>query len=512
MSERESDHLEYRSIQTGAAEWSVFVVDDRAPNWWQVVAKFASQGRADDYAAMENEFADMSDLEPLQGREDTRAPHPARQLPPSNLTPQTITRRESIAHTRIEREETVTTVAEPQRQQIEAPAPASAPEAVLVYEPAPQVDEIIVQVNKLAPPVDEASADDPLPEPVDCATLDDLTRPQMDCLKVLIEARGQYVSTTELVARAGSSAPGALPALVKKGYVRKRSIGSGRKAYDILFYGAPRLMEVWTWKENPSADQSPVPVQESPENDDISDAGEDVPEGLADASKLEPITKRQASIFEAVGQILDVGEIAYESAIAKRSGNTNVGDALWTLEKKGYVERLTEGNRAHYTVTAEGTPTIAGPRDSRGELVRQWTDEEVDGLLELAPSLGDTYSKYAEKIGRTEDAVQQKARTMGCFKPSLVTGYAAPKPKRAPVPETSNNTAALMGDPASGRSAAEQDLNAKTYLLRKGHTCSIAEHGLRVDGKLLDKFEVLDLVNRYRAKAELAPLQNLALA
>jgi hypothetical protein len=289
-----SPGFEYRALGC-----HVFVVRDESPEWWRLVATFGNEARAIDYADMENTFADDTSFDtPLGGRDDSKAPAPAVEPPKSALTTEALIRRESIAHTRIERTEEIT---------------RAAPAAV---EPPPQT--LIIQ----AP---------------------------------VIEAK---------------------------------------------------------------------PVAKT--------------KRLIDASTLPPLTEGQAKVFRGlIAAVAERGERPSFSDISRHCGIAGIAHHLPNLASKGYIENRGEYGAPDWRPLAEGEPRIDLPTDSRGKAVRQWTEEEVQGLYDLKLENGDGYVAYAEKIDRTLDAVMQKARTMRCYNPKLspfATVTVAEEPAQAAEP------------------------------------------------------------------------------
>jgi hypothetical protein len=80
-----------------------------------------------------------------------------------------------------------------------------------------------------------------------------------------------------------------------------------------------------------------------------------------------------------------------------------------------------------------------------------------------------------------------------------------PQPAPRPVPQPPQR-------PEDGlRKGVDFDHQGKlkitTYLIRKGHMASVQGQNYRIDGRILDKWEALELVNEHRAKADLPELQ-----
>lgn len=288
---------------------------------------------------------------------------------------------------------------------------------------------------------------------------------------------------------------------------------------------------------------------------------------LVDAATLAPLTPVQSRVFLGLVSALaaNKGGSPTYSQIAHHSHVDGIAHHLTNLSNKGYIENRGERGAPVWFVLATGEPRVELPKDSTGRIIRQWTEEEIEGLSALRPENGDDYGKYAERVDRTLDAVMQKARTLRCFDHKLLPGYSPPvdvatitKPsapavaapaksnghaispavakelaKPAPVaprgaPETriltpvvrrvdltkprlpdanAERRMEILGDPAPGRSAADNDFDPKTYLIRKGHTVCLDFGGaLRIDGKRYEGDEVIALVNSHRAKADLPPI------
>lgn len=393
---KDSDHIVYRSIPTSEREWSVFVTDDRTPGWWQLVATFANQGRAHDYAEMENDFSDMSDeVEPWRGREDVRAPHPQWQIPTSRIV-----RRESITHTHIEREETSS-----------------------------------------------------IPKPV---------------VRVVDEDRG-LDDVAELEA---------------------------------------------TIAEPPKTDSLKV-------------------NKLADAATLPSLTEKQAKVF--LGLSADqtgAGWISY-SHLEGLTGISGLNYYLDSLERKGYARNVGERGTPRWCAAAAGQPRI----DDNSLVWRAWSEKEFAELKSVCAGDRD-FAGFGKRNGRTEQACIQQARVRGWYHSEgpgrwperseravpaanedanhVVAGRPVPlaeKPitrivRRVDLTERPRSiTAELMGDPS--RKSADDTFDTKAYFIRKGHTVFINTSGYVVDGSHKDQFQVLDLVNSHRMKADLAPLARL---
>lgn len=81
MSNNRHASYDYRAVNIGS-EWAVFVVNDKTPVWWRLVAKFPDRDRAESYAVIEN---DCADEDCLPARDDEKAA-PEMRLPVSRIT------------------------------------------------------------------------------------------------------------------------------------------------------------------------------------------------------------------------------------------------------------------------------------------------------------------------------------------------------------------------------------------------------------------------------------------
>jgi len=383
--------FEYRYIQTRPCEWSVFLIFDDESNVWRRVAVFVSEARAKSYAEIEQM---RDEWEGDKGGEEGEllCQITARELPASRVTPDRMIRRESIAHTRIERTEEISraAVALLTREDLaELPAaviaelsPAAQAVALSPPEPAIEATPVAVKGNTPEPPDDGAEEYPPLPEAIDCATLEPLTALQFKVLSAVLMTRGAETSGVALDKASGViGASTHTLSLAKKGYIRIRKLGKHRYAYDGLTFGAPRV-------------------------------------GV------------------------------YDSKAGKCVGKY---DAPASLPSKAVEHRPAEVAAA---------------------------------------------TKPAQK--------SEPARVA----PISISPSPASKPSHARPTPPNGTRFPIAGDPEHGRSALDADdgrIHVISYLTRKGHTVSLAEGGWRVDGRIKRVDEALELINSYRAKAELPP-------
>jgi hypothetical protein len=72
-------------------------------------------------------------------------------------------------------------------------------------------------------------------------------------------------------------------------------------------------------------------------------------------------------------------------------------------------------------------------------------------------------------------------------------------------------TAQLLGADGNGGAGIERGdrggIKVSTYLSRRGHTVFPARGGWTVDGKFMDRYDVVDVINAHREKAELPPVE-----
>lgn len=306
--------------------------------------------------------------------------------------------------------------------------------------------------------------------------------------------------------------------------------------------------------ETASEEITPAPATPTPSAGEEIENVDDRP--LVDAVTLAPLTSKQAEIFSALCRLSKSSDAVRARHIALETPYASVNDALYALEKKGFCAHRGEGDYVFYHPLASGAPNIEdAPKTGHKST---WTQEEIDGIALLDASKGDSYEAYGKKIGRSVNAVTSMAYSREIFRREL--RYPEPVPakadravaapaksnghaispavakelaKPAPVaprgaPETrilapvvrrvdltkprlpdanAERRMEILGDPAPGRSAADNDFDPKTYLIRKGHTVCLDFGGaLRIDGKRYEGDEVIALVNSHRAKADLPPI------
>lgn len=140
---------------------------------------------------------------------------------------------------------------------------------------------------------------------------------------------------------------------------------------------------------------------------------------LLDASKLPPLTEKQAKVFAGLSQATKRSSKgwAYPGLIKKLSGFQGVDDALRALEVKGYASRVGESRNYQWRVLAAGEPEV----DEYGARGRPWSEEEFELLRALGQNEGDGYEAFGEANGRSEVAVIAQARMLRCFDDRLTS-------------------------------------------------------------------------------------------
>lgn len=193
------------------------------------------------------------------------------------------------------------------------------------------------------------------------------------------------------------------------------------------------------------------------------------PGKMLDAALLPPLTALQAKAFR--GLVLAVaenanGETASFSQINRLGETSGVSSYTFKdLAKLGYVEMRGSFGAPDWRPVAEGEPREKTFTDGDGNQTRQWTEKEIAGLRALDPASGETYLSYAKKIGRTEIATKQKARSILCYRKDLESTYASGGlPGRWPEkkPGEENPPAPLapptaVGNPDDGADEADEE-------------------------------------------------------
>lgn len=185
------------------------------------------------------------------------------------------------------------------------------------------------------PPVRETTVRLEEGDLVDAATLTPLTRPQMDAFKVIVGARGAWMSTIELnrLAKNGGAAS-AIYAVEKKGYIRSRQNEDGKKVYDVAVFGAPRVIEQTISEPPPPPAPAPAEVDDPPVHTE--NVHEDVENDDGDAD-LDDLTKSTRDVLLAM---FSVGDNAHMDQIATLAETP--ADRV-----PGAIQRLAELKLAH---------------------------------------------------------------------------------------------------------------------------------------------------------------------
>lgn len=132
---------------------------------------------------------------------------------------------------------------------------------------------------------------------------------------------------------------------------------------------------------------------------------------FADAALLEPISAKQAKIFETIlGLTKSYGHWCYGAQIAKKSGYGNIFDAVSTLVERGYIVAGGDRGARKWRAIADGVPRIVEAPNAR-----RWTEEEFDTLRATAEGDGD-YEALSGRIGRSIEACEQQARARGWYR------------------------------------------------------------------------------------------------
>lgn len=227
-------------------------------------------------------------------------------------------------------------------------------------------------------------------------------------------------------------------------------------------------------------------------------AGEPEPEPeLVDCSTLAPLTKNQFEVFSVIvaakGQWLSFKEIDV------RAGKSGACQNLYPLENKGYIRGVDlpyEGScrrRRTYVVACFGAPTVLD--DSFAHRGKKWESPSTD-----KPAI----ERQIAPIMRAAAAPPPRAKI----------------PERRPLPMksperlaqeagTSALTAELLGRDGNGGAprpgAKPSAIVVTTYLIRRGFSCNKMRGGWSVDGKFCSAWEVLEIINEHRRRAELPP-------
>lgn len=203
-----------------------------------------------------------------------------------------------------------------------------------------QGDDLVDSDTKGAPVVsepDEEDDEDPLPEFVDCATLDPLTPIQFEVFKIIKAAAGEYVSGPTLAEKTrNAGAPTATYSLKNKGYLRSRRLGGGRRAWDVICFGEPRVIgkgeHPHSLAHRPLDTPAPATAFKVPESE------------LVDAATLPRPSPREWQLLRVLPLLLRDNPACSVATMASNSGvpSGSIPAVLGALELKGYVRNVGE--------------------------------------------------------------------------------------------------------------------------------------------------------------------------
>lgn len=386
-SDAEEAHIEYRSIKTNESEWTVFCLDDREPEWWRVIAVFSSEKRAESYAEIEMMLTEDNSAEEIGAIADGVHGHiPALAEPQSNIIRSHFVRRETIDHTHIERQETVTVAAR-----------------------AEEIDADDLGSTKLLSGTIAGREDRSGLTSNDCF------------LRVLRQMISGPIKLLELdKSRKEGMTMGHI---VREGYAEYLEGGQG----GLTTKGMQFLMTARAMPE-------PEAVEQEEPEEATSEPAEDVT--LVDPSALPPLTEKQAAIYNGLVDAIkeegdEKGWVSY-SSIERRAQATGATAHLEAMAKKGWVVNRGQFGAPLWTPLTYGKAVVDAPRDSAGRVIRSWTDAELDALKACAETTAD-YETFGQAVDRTATACEQKARTMGWYR-SQGPGRWPQKDEESPAP------------------------------------------------------------------------------
>lgn len=533
MSGRQEPKFQYLIVTAGPAEHWVMAVHDDTPEWYRRVCSFANRQRADDYAQMENDFRPGGDggvvefgASLLQGREGDDLPAPAAIVardPQSALKPGELVRRSTVMeHTRVERHEALALIAAPtlpeyvnvkNRQKpsetVENPAESA--------QPAVAAEEIEYAGNSGALP--------------DAATLDVVTEKQAKVFAALWTTGGKPMVSAEIRKASGfANVEDSLSALKHKGYIKRLDVYP--QAWQPIARGVPKSDEFGLqskpWSEAESAAVKALQVPDTYKAlaerigrsevaviaharvydcyrhelrngvpDVVATADGALPAVAADADDDGPLTPddlstRQQIVLKMMATRLARGDDPFDDKVLLDGGigSHDLAVILVRLRDFGCI------------VTVEGTGwamTDLGAAIA-GKIVLSAVESAPAPAHAAPPQMGLKKANLSPKAPKAETRVSYPVVR------KTVSPAAAAHADRGMTSE-------LMGDPGAGKSALSKrdalaELKIVEYLDRRGHQVREYPSGTQfmIDGKICQIKETLELVNKYRAKAELAPI------
>ena len=248
------------------------------------------------------------------------------------------------------------------------------------------------------------------------------------------------------------------------------------------------------------------------------------PVNCATLAPLTPLQFKVLNVFVAAR-----GEYVASGEIDKRAGFQGAFAHVAPLRAKGYIRaRQMPGmakNRHAYDIAFFGAPTVL--RDGfelRGKkLSGQQRTPAAAAAPTIPPSGVDAPPAPAPRPAAPIIApaavtppppapappVSAPPEPKKSYPPVASLRKSAAPPPRAPhTPGSLSATQAAFGADGNGGRGPGADvgrIKVSTYLIRKGHSCSSARGGWQVDGRFMDKDDVLEIVNRHRRAADLPP-------
>lgn len=360
MSMSKEPPYRYVALTVDESEHIVCVVHDVSPDWYRKVATFRSVGRAEDYAAMENDFRPgapdgcLDGTELLPGREgdDVPAPEALRHAPEPETAIKSgefVRRTTTVEHTRIEQRDdggpTLDELIKLLQRTSEARGyergKADAMAARVRIEqmnalPSPSNEEAKSYIPPVgspeAPPVEMPAEQVPAgaPEP-NWRLWNRLRSPEQP------RPKGTMILSSTLHKEAKCITPPTPAELedVEDAEIARMRLEEIGEHPERLVSGDPLRQEL---------------EEDAPENDEL-------PADLVDAATLDPVTDPQLRLFRVIKELAGVyqpgAELAFRAAIAGGS----IGSHVASLLKKGYISASEIGRgRKAYDIMVTGEP------------------------------------------------------------------------------------------------------------------------------------------------------------
>lgn len=298
---------------------------------------------------------------------------------------------------------------------------------------------------------------------------------------------------------------------------------------DALVSAIDEALEAPTHRPAPPAPRPPEPEEY------------DALPALVDAATLAPLTPLQFQVFSVF--VAARGEYLSASQIDDRCAKTGAFGSLSAVRDKGYlIGRPTPGrarNQLTYHVACFGAPRVLQDGfQHRGKTLERVVQEVAKPAQQVSRPVDEPKPVQVKPSPPAPAPAPVQPRPAPPPPAPVSAPAPPPAPPAAPVEKKFYPPVASLRKPAApppraphrpgSMSATQQAFGAdgngghaqadagrikvSTYLIRKGHSVSPAAGGSwRVDGKLMDRMDVLDLINEHRAKAEVPPavLQDL---